>query len=88
MENIPVAPKNILFRNLTISSFWLTNWMTNITSEEREKWAKVIYEDIASNGGVFDNPIGKSFKLSEVLNAMTTARKEGSDGKTILRPQE
>ena len=88
MEDITIAPKNILFRSQSVSSFWLDKWMRKLTQEEREKWAKEIHDDISKNEGVFASPIGKSFKLADVLDAMRHARKSGSEGKTILRPQE
>ncbi|CAI2374745.1 unnamed protein product [Moneuplotes crassus] len=88
MENISLEPKNILFKSQRVESFWLTVWLSSLTKEEVEKWNKTILDDISKDEGTFSTPIGKIFKLEEVLDAMRHARKSGSEGKTILRAQE
>lgn len=88
MENISLEPKNILFKSQKVDSFWLDVWLNGLTKEEVEKWNKAIVDDIAKDEGTFDSPVGKTFKLEEVLDAMRHARKSGSEGKTILKPQE
>lgn len=88
MESITYEPKDILFRSQSISHFWLPVWINSLTQEESEKWIKEIGVDISSGGEVFGTKIGKTFKLDQFSEAMTYARKNGSEGKTIIRPQE
>lgn len=88
LEKISYDPGDFIFKSHKIDNFWLNVWGQNISEEEKNKWGQVVHEDIAQGGDIFGTKIGKKFKLAEVEEAMTYARKHGSEGKVILRLQE
>lgn len=88
IENISYNPFDLIFKCHDISYFWLPMWIQSLTKEEMKKWTQTISDDISKGGEVFGTKIGKTFKLSEFEDAIMYARKHGSEGKTIIRPQE
>ena len=86
MQNVSYHPANFIFRQTTISFFWLTPWLDTLTDEEKKKWIGTIVEDLSTGGKIFGQVIAKTLPLSEFNIAIEEANKLASEGKVILKP--
>lgn len=60
-------------------------WVTSLTSEEREKWFKIVTDDIEHNDGkIFGSHIVKTMPLSKWKEALFESEKDASQGKYLV----
>ena len=88
MKSISYHPGNFIFRETTISHFWLSPWLASIPEEDRKHWIGTVVEDLSTGGKIFGQVVAKTYPLSEYAAAMVESNKLASEGKIILKPQE
>lgn len=80
----------MIFRELTISSFWLGPWLNSLTEEERNKWIGTIISDLSSSEetSIFKSKVVKTFSLDQIEDAIKTAEEVASEGKVLIKPHQ
>ena len=73
LSNKPVVHGDIgglIFKNHTITNFWIPTWIKNSKKEVLKKWMTEIITDLIAGGEVFGSKVIKTFPLSEWKAAM------------------
>lgn len=80
----------MIFREITISYFWLGPWMNTLTTEEKGKWVGTVVKDLASpdETSIFKSKIVKTFPLDQIEDAIKTAEEVASEGKVLIKPHQ
>ncbi|MGD8475711.1 MAG: zinc-dependent alcohol dehydrogenase family protein [Burkholderiales bacterium] len=75
---------NFVFRDITLTGFWLAKLMRGMTFEE----IQTLYEKLAGrlNDGTIHVNIEASYPLEKISDAMAHAKREARGGKVQLRP--
>ena len=68
----------------TITGLFLSDFLTLINEEEKEKYFKTVVDDISEGGKIFGSNIVKTYPLTEFETAMEEQTKVASQGKIIL----
>lgn len=74
----------LIFRELTIKGFWLTDWMRRVDSQTRQDVAKNVISLLAS--GQIQLPVEASYPLEAIRQAVEHADAPGRFGKILVRP--
>lgn len=74
----------LIFRELTIKGFWLTDWLRRIDAETRQEVAKNVISLLAS--GQIQLPVEASYPLEEIAKAVQHADQPGRFGKILVKP--
>lgn len=74
----------LIFRELTIKGFWLTDWMRRVDTETRKDVAKNVIGLLAS--GQIQLPVEASYPLEEIVKAVQHADQPGRFGKILVKP--
>lgn len=79
-----MTPQHLIFRNLTLKGFWLTNWLGSTSSADR----KAFYGNLAAlvASGELHAPIAATYGIDQIREAATAALTGGRDGKILLLP--
>jgi NADPH2:quinone reductase len=76
---------DLIFSNKTLKGFWLKNWMSSITNEEKAFWWGYVRNELV-NGDLFATTISKKFSLYDIKEALVYYQKNSGDGKVVLTP--
>ena len=87
-KDITYHPGDFIFKENTISYFWLLPWLNSITAEELKKWVSTVITDLSSGCKVFGQIIAKTYPLSLFREAIAESSVVASTGKVILKPHE
>ena len=74
----------LIFRELTIKGFWLTDWMRRVESHVRQEVAQNVINLLAS--GKIQLPVEASYSLDQIAEAVDHADRPGRWGKILLKP--
>ncbi|GAB4021128.1 zinc-dependent alcohol dehydrogenase family protein [Spirosoma koreense] len=74
----------MIFRELTVKGFWLTDWMRRVDSQTRQEVAKNVLDLLAS--GTIQLPVEATYSLDQIVEAVTHAEQHGRWGKILLKP--
>ncbi len=74
----------MIFRELTLKGFWLTDWMRRVDSTARQKVAQEVITLLAT--GQVKMPIEATYSLEEIKTAVIHADTPGRWGKILLKP--
>ena len=74
----------MIFRELTIKGFWLTDWMRRVDKETRAEVAKNVIALLAS--GDVQLPVEATYSLDQIVEAVEHADRPGRRGKILLNP--
>lgn len=74
----------MIFRELTVKGFWLTDWMRRVDSQTRQDVAQQVINLLAS--GKFQLPVEASYSLDQITEAVEHADRPGRWGKILLKP--
>ena len=74
----------IIFRELTLKGFWLTDWMRRVDKETRQDVAQNVISLLAS--GEFQLPVEATYSLDQIAEAVDHADRPGRWGKILLKP--
>lgn len=74
----------LIFRELTIKGFWLTDWMRRVDSQTRQDVAQNVIRLLAS--GTIQLPVEASYPLDQIVEAVDHADRPGRWGKILVKP--
>ena len=74
----------LIFRELTVKGFWLTDWMRRVDSQTRQDVAKQVINLLSS--GKIQLPIEASYSLDQIAEAVEHADRPGRWGKILIKP--
>ena len=74
----------LIFRELTIKGFWLTDWMRRVDAQTRQKVGEEVVKLLAS--GTFQLPVEASYPLDQITEAVEHAQRQGRWGKILVKP--
>ncbi len=74
----------LIFRELTVKGFWLTDWMRRVDNDTRQDVAKNVIGLLAS--GKFQLPVEASYSLDQIAEAVEHADRPGRWGKILVKP--
>lgn len=72
----------LIFRELTVRGFWLTDWMRRVDSRTRQEVAQQVVALLAS--GEVQLPVEATYALSQIREAVQHAEQPGRRGKILL----
>ena len=67
---VGVDSGGLIFKNHSVSNFWIPKWINKVDSEVFWKWMDKIVLDMLMGGEIFGTKVSKTFKLSEFEEAM------------------
>jgi len=82
LENIPLNSGLVLFENLIIRGFWLSSWLSTLSTEEKKRVTSKILKMLANDQLKVN--IEAKYPLDEVIKAIEHADSPGRKGKIIL----
>ncbi|WP_373512866.1 zinc-dependent alcohol dehydrogenase family protein [Persicitalea sp.] len=74
----------MIFKEITIQGFWLTEWMRKVDSQTRTQTAQSVIGWLAS--GEVELPVEATYGLDEITQAVEHADKSGRWGKILIKP--
>jgi NADPH:quinone reductase-like Zn-dependent oxidoreductase len=74
----------MIFRELSLRGFWLTDWMRRVDAPTRQRVAKEVIELLAS--GQIQMPVEAVYSLEQIKEAVTHADAHGRWGKILIKP--
>ncbi len=84
MQDPAINAGLMIFRELTIKGFWLTDWMRRVDSQTRQSVAQNVISLLSS--GKIQLPVEASYSLSQIAEAVEHAERPGRWGKILVRP--
>lgn len=79
-----IKSADLLFKDKTLTGFWLARWFQSLTPQEFDYYLKFIIDDIQGGGETFLTEISKYFKIDEFDKAMSYYSSNMHEGKVIL----
>ncbi|WP_128548556.1 zinc-dependent alcohol dehydrogenase family protein [Larkinella soli] len=73
----------MIFRELTVKGFWLSDWMRRVDSQTRQQVAQNVIDLLAS--GQVALPIEAAYPLAGIKQAVEHAERHGRHGKILLK---
>ncbi|CCH56773.1 Alcohol dehydrogenase zinc-binding domain protein [Fibrisoma limi BUZ 3] len=74
----------MIFRELTVKGFWLTDWMRRVDSQTRQDVAQNVIQLLAS--GQIELPVEASYSLDDIAKAVEHAEQTARFGKILVKP--
>ncbi len=84
MQDPTINAGLLIFRELTIKGFWLTDWMRRVDSQTRQDVAKNVINLLAS--GQIQLPVEATYALEDIRKAVVHADQPGRFGKILVKP--
>jgi trans-2-enoyl-CoA reductase len=84
MSRQPVRLPNglLIFKDLRFRGFWVSNWYSNASAEEKNGMFKHLFDFAAR--GILKTKVEKKYAIGEVREAIARALQGGRDGKIIF----
>ena len=82
LENMPVNSGLLIFKNLSITGFWLSTWIENMSSEQRMKAFGKVFGFLMQDSSQVD--VAGKFDLSDFKEAIQAYETPGRNGKILL----
>ncbi len=83
MQNPSFNVGLMIFRELTIKGFWLTDWMRRVDSQKRQNVARNVITLLV--GGQIQVPVEATYPLSEIKKAVEHSEQAGRHGKILIK---
>jgi NADPH:quinone reductase-like Zn-dependent oxidoreductase len=74
----------MVFRELTLKGFWLTDWMKRTNAATRQHVSEEVLTLLST--GQVQMPIEAIYSLEDIKNAVIHAEAHGRWGKVLLKP--
>ncbi len=84
LQNPAINVGLMIFKELTIRGFWLTDWMRRVDPQTRQRVATEVIGMLAS--GQIKLPVEATYGLDEIAKAVTHADAPGRWGKILMKP--
>jgi NADPH:quinone reductase len=81
-----VQSADLIFKDKTLTGWWLRNWRQTISEDEMSYWWNFIQSEIKSYSTLFETEIAKEFRIEDVVKAMDYYHHNWDLGKIILKP--
>ena len=82
---MPTLPSTaVIFNDVRVKGFWLSQWFKTASAEEKQKTFAEIIGLVAS--GALQTKVSQTFSLDEIHEAVKVAAAGGRDGKVLLLP--
>lgn len=82
---MPTLPSTaVIFNDVSVKGFWLSQWFKIASAEEKQKTFAEIIGLVAS--GALQTKVSQTFSLDEIHEAVKVAAAGGRDGKVLLLP--
>lgn len=72
-QQVEVDGGGLIFKNHTVSNFWIPTWLKSAKKETLKKWMMYIVSDLVAGGEVFKTDVSKTFPLKDWAEAMKYA---------------
>lgn len=82
LENMPVNSGLLIFKNLSITGFWLSTWIENMSAEQRMKAFGKVFGFLMQDSSQVD--VAGKFDLSDFKEAIQAYETPGRNGKILL----
>lgn len=84
MQDPSINAGLLIFRELTVKGFWLTDWMRRVDAETRQDVAQNVIQLLSS--GEFKLPVEATYSLDQIVEAVDHANRPGRWGKVLVKP--
>ncbi len=74
----------MIFRELTVRGFWLTDWMRRVDSKTRQEVSQNVISSLTS--GQLKLPVEASYNLDQIVEAVEHSERHGRWGKILVKP--
>lgn len=81
-----LPPSDVVFREITLTGFWLQKWLTEKSAAHERDRMYAILRDLVVQG-VLHAAVEATYPLSQAREAVTHAMRAGRDGKILFTPQ-
>ena len=82
LKNMELNAGLLIFKNITIKGFWLTNWLAGLSKEEMATVSGKVLNALATQQVKAD--VEAAYPLNDVKKAVTHMESSGRNGKVIL----
>lgn len=82
LENMPINSGLLIFKNLSITGFWLSTWIENMSAEQRMKAFEKVFGFLMQDSSQVD--VAGKFDLSDFKEAIQAYETPGRNGKILL----
>ena len=82
LQPLTVNSGTLIFRDITIKSFWLTTWFPALSSQDKQRISQEVLGMLAQQQ--LKTYVEAKYPLEEVVKAVEHADSSGRDGKVIL----
>jgi NADPH:quinone reductase-like Zn-dependent oxidoreductase len=82
LQDIPLNSGLLIFKNITIKGFWLTDWLAKADKDARNAVRKQVIELLA--GGELKAPVEATYDLADFKQALAHDARPGRLGKIVL----
>lgn len=82
LENVPMNSGLLIFKNLKIEGFWLTTYMENMATDERNQAFKDVFGFLIQNSEKVD--VTAKYPLEEFNEALAAYETAGRNGKILI----
>ena len=79
-----VTPANLIFRDITLTGFWLAAWYRTATAKDRETVLGELVHHITS--GDLHAPVAATYPVEEIKAAVAAATQGERNGKILITP--
>jgi NADPH:quinone reductase-like Zn-dependent oxidoreductase len=73
LSNKPTVTVNggdLIFKNHTVSNFWIPTWLKSEKKENLRKWMEYIIQDLVAGGEIFGTHVSQTYPLSDWEKAL------------------
>ena len=83
LEPLQVNSGTLIFKDVTIKSFWLTTWFPALPKQDKQRMSKEVLSMLTQQQ--LKTNVEATYPLDEVVKAVEHANSSGRDGKVILK---
>lgn len=82
LENIPLNSGLLIFKNLQVKGFWLSQWMENLNPEKRKTAISTVFEHLSKESIQVD--VATTYPLEKFQDAINAYLTPGRNGKVLI----
>ena len=87
-EDVSYNGGQFIFKQTSITAFFLAHWLASLKPEEKKKWIDCIIDDLSTGGKCFSSKIRKTYPLADFEAAFKDSMTNSTGGKILFHPQE
>ncbi|MGB3780155.1 MAG: zinc-binding dehydrogenase, partial [Tunicatimonas sp.] len=82
LQPLALNSGTLIFKDLSVRSFWLTTWFPALSSDDKQRISKEVLGMLAQQQ--LKTNVEATYPLDEVVQAVAHADSSGRDGKVLL----